>query len=81
MLQFTDTERERIKQTVQQAERGTKGEIVPMIVARLSAVPRSGLSHGTHSGSAYAHHAADSGDVLAPGDGMQASRLAACLRW
>lgn len=32
MTQFSDTERERIKQTVQQAERGTKGEIVPMIV-------------------------------------------------
>lgn len=32
MLQFTDAERERIKHTVQQAEQGTKGEIVPMIV-------------------------------------------------
>ena len=32
MMQFTDAERERIRQAVQQAERGTKGEIVPMIV-------------------------------------------------
>ena len=32
MMQFTDAERERITQAVQQAERGTKGEIVPMIV-------------------------------------------------
>ncbi len=33
MLQFTDAERERIKQAVREAEQGTKGEIVPMIVA------------------------------------------------
>ncbi len=32
MKQFTDVERERIRQAVQQAERVTKGEIVPMIV-------------------------------------------------
>jgi putative membrane protein len=32
MLTFSDAARERIKQAVQQAERGTKGEIVPMIV-------------------------------------------------
>src|SRR4249920_3895772 len=32
MKPFTDIERERIKQAVQQAEQGTKGEIVPMIV-------------------------------------------------
>ena len=32
MMHFSDAERERIKQTVRQAERGTKGEIVPMIV-------------------------------------------------
>ena len=32
MKPFTDAERERIRQAVQQAERVTKGEIVPMIV-------------------------------------------------
>lgn len=32
MMQFTDAEQARIAQAVQQAERATKGEIVPMIV-------------------------------------------------
>src|SRR5215475_6198571 len=32
MLQFTDGERERITQVVREAERGTTGELVPMIV-------------------------------------------------
>lgn len=32
MTQFSDVERERIRRAVEQAERGTKGEIVPMIV-------------------------------------------------
>jgi putative membrane protein len=32
MMEFTDVEREQIKKAVRQAERGTRGEIVPMIV-------------------------------------------------
>ncbi|MEQ1656199.1 MAG: hypothetical protein ABL960_10905, partial [Nitrospira sp.] len=32
MMSFTEIERERIRQAVQEAESGTKGEIVPMIV-------------------------------------------------
>ena len=46
MLQFTDAERERIKQTVQQAERGTKGEIVPMIVPSSALYREAGYRSG-----------------------------------
>ena len=46
MLKFTDTERERIKQTVQQAERGTKGEIVPMIVPASALYREAGYRTG-----------------------------------
>jgi putative membrane protein len=46
MLQFTDTERERIKQTVQQVERDTKGEIVPMIVPASALYREAGYRTG-----------------------------------
>jgi len=46
MMQFTDAERERIKQTVQQAERGTKGEIVPMIVPASALYREAGYRTG-----------------------------------
>ena len=46
MMHFTDTERERIKQTVQQAERGTKGEIVPMIVPASALYREAGYRTG-----------------------------------
>jgi putative membrane protein len=46
MLQFTDAERERIKQTVQRAEQGTKGEIVPMIVPASALYREAGYRMG-----------------------------------
>jgi putative membrane protein len=46
MMRFTDAERERIKQTVQQAERGTKGEIVPMIVPASALYREAGYRAG-----------------------------------
>lgn len=46
MMQFTDAERERIKQAVQQAERGTKGEIVPMIVPASARYREAGYRTG-----------------------------------
>jgi len=46
MMRFTDAERERIKQTVQQAERGTKGEIVPMIVPASALYREAGYRTG-----------------------------------
>jgi putative membrane protein len=46
MMQFTDAERERIKQTVQQAERGTNGEIVPMIVPASALYREAGYRTG-----------------------------------
>jgi putative membrane protein len=46
MMQFTDAERERIKHTVQQAERGTKGEIVPMIVPASALYREAGYRTG-----------------------------------
>jgi len=45
-MRFTDAERERIKQTVQQAERGTKGEIVPMIVPASALYREAGYRTG-----------------------------------
>lgn len=45
-MQFTDVERERIKQAVQQAERGTKGEIVPMIVPASALYREAGYRTG-----------------------------------
>ena len=46
MMQFTDAEREQIKQTVQQAERSTKGEIVPMIVPAAAIYREAGYRTG-----------------------------------
>jgi putative membrane protein len=46
MIQFTDAERERIKQAVQQAERSTKGEIVPMIVPASARYREAGYRTG-----------------------------------
>jgi putative membrane protein len=46
MMHFTDAERERIKHTVQQAERGTKGEIVPMIVPASALYREAGYRTG-----------------------------------
>ena len=46
MIQFTDTERQRITQAVQQAERGTKGEIVPMIVPASARYREAGYRTG-----------------------------------
>src|SRR5262245_17616283 len=46
MIQFTDEERNRIKQTVQQAERGTKGEIVPMVVPASALYREAGYRTG-----------------------------------
>ncbi|MBI5316547.1 MAG: TPM domain-containing protein [Nitrospirae bacterium] len=46
MVHFTDAERERIKQAVQQAERGTKGEIVPMIVSASALYREAGYRTG-----------------------------------
>lgn len=46
MMHFTDAERERIKHTVQQAERGTKGEIVPMIVSASALYREAGYRTG-----------------------------------
>ena len=46
MLQFTDTERERITQAVQQAEQGTNGEIVPMIVPASALYREAGYRTG-----------------------------------
>jgi putative membrane protein len=46
MMSFTDEELDRIKQTVQQAERGTKGEIVPMIVPASALYREAGYRTG-----------------------------------
>lgn len=46
MLSFTDGERERIKQAVQQAERGTTGEIIPMIVPASARYREAGYRTG-----------------------------------
>lgn len=46
MLKFTDAERERIKQAVQQAERSTTGEIVPMIVPTSARYREAGYRTG-----------------------------------
>jgi len=46
MMQFTDAERERIRQAVQQAERVTKGEIVPMIVPASALYREAGYRMG-----------------------------------
>jgi putative membrane protein len=46
MLSFTDEERERIRQAVQQAERGTTGEIVPMIVPSSARYREAGYRTG-----------------------------------
>lgn len=46
MLQFTDSERERITQAVRQAERGTQGEIVPMIVQTSARYREAGYRTG-----------------------------------
>lgn len=46
MLSFTDEERERIKQAVQQAERRTTGEIVPMIVPSSARYREAGYRTG-----------------------------------
>jgi putative membrane protein len=46
MKQFTDAERERIKQAVQQAERVTNGEIVPMIVPASALYREAGYRMG-----------------------------------
>ncbi|MBI3807550.1 MAG: TPM domain-containing protein [Nitrospirae bacterium] len=46
MKPFTDAERERIKQAVQQAERVTKGEIVPMIVPSSALYREAGYRTG-----------------------------------
>lgn len=46
MIQFTDVERERIKQAVRQAERRTRGEIVPMIVPASARYRESGYRMG-----------------------------------
>ncbi|MBU6481766.1 MAG: TPM domain-containing protein [Nitrospirae bacterium] len=46
MKPFTDIERERIKQAVQQAERVTKGEIVPMIVPASALYREAGYRTG-----------------------------------
>jgi putative membrane protein len=46
MKSFTDAERERIRQAVQQAERVTKGEIVPMIVPASALYREAGYRMG-----------------------------------
>jgi putative membrane protein len=46
MTSFTDAERERIRQAVQQAERVTKGEIVPMIVPASALYREAGYRTG-----------------------------------
>ena len=46
MKSFTDAERERIRQAVQQAERVTKGEIVPMIVPASALYREAGYRGG-----------------------------------
>ena len=46
MTAFTDAERERIRQAVQQAERVTKGEIVPMIVSASALYLEAGYRMG-----------------------------------
>ena len=46
MKSFTDAERERIRQAVQQAERVTKGEIVPMIVPASAVYREAGYRMG-----------------------------------
>jgi putative membrane protein len=46
MNSFTDAEQERIKQAVQQAERVTKGEIVPMIVPASALYREAGYRTG-----------------------------------
>lgn len=46
MKPFTDTERERIRQAVQQAEQVTKGEIVPMIVPASALYREAGYRTG-----------------------------------
>ena len=46
MKPFTDAERERIRQAVQQAERVTKGEIVPMIVPTSALYREAGYRTG-----------------------------------
>jgi putative membrane protein len=46
MKRFTDAERERIRQAVQQAERVTKGEIVPMIVPASALYREAGYRTG-----------------------------------
>ncbi|MGQ0696445.1 MAG: TPM domain-containing protein [Nitrospiraceae bacterium] len=46
MLQFGEAERERIKQAVRQAEQGTNGEIVPMIVPASARYREAGYRMG-----------------------------------
>ena len=46
MMQFTDEEQARIKQAVQQAEQGTDGEIVPMIVPASALYREAGYRMG-----------------------------------
>src|SRR5262252_491692 len=46
MFQFTESERERITQAVRQAERGTTGEIVPMIVQASARYREAGYRTG-----------------------------------
>lgn len=46
MKQFTDAERERIRQAVQEAELATKGEIVPMIVPASALYREAGYRTG-----------------------------------
>src|ERR1700682_168564 len=46
MKPFTDAERERIRQAVQQDERVTKGEIVPMIVPASALYREAGYRTG-----------------------------------
>lgn len=46
MLMFTDADRERIKQAVEQAEAGTSGEIVPMVVAASARYREAGFRTG-----------------------------------
>ncbi len=46
MKSFTDAERERIRQAVQQAEQVTKGEIVPMIVPASALYREAGYRTG-----------------------------------
>jgi putative membrane protein len=45
-ITFTDADRERIKQAVEQAEAGTSGEIVPMVVATSARYREAGFRTG-----------------------------------